>query len=180
MSEKFDKSLKFIISSETVFKKGHYGDLNFAVSTNNPKDRGGLTKFGIDKRSHPDEDIENLTYDRAVQIYKEEYWDKGKCDDMEWPLCLVHMDGVVNTGIGQQTKFLQRVCGTKDDGGYGPNTKKAMLAACEKKGALAVSLEIIEMREAFYHKIVEVNPDNEEFINGWLNRLEKLKKAVSA
>ena len=174
----FDRAIKFIIESETVYTKGKYGDLNFAISENDPDDNGGLTKFGVDQRSHPNEDIENLTYERAVEIYKEEYWDKAHCDDMEWPLNIVQIDGAVNCGIGQQNKFLQRVCATKDDGGYGPNTKKAMLNAVADRGAQQVALQIIDQRKKFYKKLVEKDPVNQKFINGWLNRLDKLSSIV--
>ena len=36
-----------------------------------PDDKGGMTKYGISKRSYPDVDIENLTKAEAVQIYYE-------------------------------------------------------------------------------------------------------------
>jgi len=174
----FDKALKFIIESETVYTKGKYGDLNFAIAENDPDDKGGLTKFGIDQRSHPEEDIENLTYERAVEIYKKEYWDKAHCGDMEWPLNVVQIDGAVNCGVGQQNKFLQRVCGADDDGAYGPRTKAAMLKTCQKISAREVSKQIIAKRREFYKKLVELDPVNERFIKGWLNRLDKLSKLI--
>ena len=33
---------------------------------NDPKDRGSETKAGISKRAYPNEDIKNLTLDRAI------------------------------------------------------------------------------------------------------------------
>lgn len=176
----FDRALKFIIEHETVYAKHHYGDLKFAISENDQDDTGGVTKFGIDKASHPNEDIENLTYERAVQIYKEEYWDKAHCDDMPWPLNIVQIDGAVNVGIGQQNKFLQRVCGCSDDGAYGPNTKKAMLSAVESRGAKDIALAITAMRRKFYRHLVDINPKKEKYLDGWLNRLDDLEKIVNS
>ena len=43
--------------------------------TDNPKDPGGLTKFGISQRSYPDIDIRNLTLDQAKAIYLRDFWD---------------------------------------------------------------------------------------------------------
>ncbi len=40
---------------------------------NHPKDPGGETKYGIAKRSHPEEDIRSLTRKRAEEIYYDEY-----------------------------------------------------------------------------------------------------------
>ena len=45
---------------------------------NDPDDPGGLTKWGISKRAHPDEDIANLTLDDAIRIYQDKYWKPSK------------------------------------------------------------------------------------------------------
>ena len=178
MSSEFDKSLKFIISSETVYKKGHYGDLSYAISENVDGDDGGLTKFGIDFRSHPDVDIETLKYEQAVEIYRKDYWDKAKCENFAYPLSLVHLDGAVNTGLGQQTKFLQRVCGVDDDGAFGPKTLKAALDLCEKEGVEEVCLKILNLRKNFYEDLAEKKPEKAKFLNGWLNRIDNLKEYI--
>ncbi len=38
--------------------------------TDDPDDRGGLTRYGISQRSYPDLDIRNLTEDQAKEVYK--------------------------------------------------------------------------------------------------------------
>ena len=53
----FDDIIKDVLS-----KEGGY--------VNHPTDPGGQTNYGIAKRSHPDEDIKNLTKKRATEIYK--------------------------------------------------------------------------------------------------------------
>jgi lysozyme family protein len=68
--------------------------------TNNPADPGGETKYGISKRAYPDEDIVNLTLERAQELYKRDYWDKLNCDGMPWELALINFDCAVNQGIG--------------------------------------------------------------------------------
>ena len=47
-----------------------------------PTDLGGETNFGIAKRFYPDVDIKNLTKEGAKEIYKKDYWDKNKVDDL--------------------------------------------------------------------------------------------------
>jgi lysozyme family protein len=47
-----------------------------------PKDLGGETNFGIAKRFYPDVDIKNLTKEGAKDIYRKDYWDKNKVDDL--------------------------------------------------------------------------------------------------
>jgi lysozyme family protein len=175
----FEKAVAFVLDHEVVFKKGHYGDWNFVVSENVTGDKGGLTKYGIDKRSHGDVDIENLTLEQAKEIYRVEYWLKGKCDQMPWPVSLAHFDACVNTGLGQAAKFLQRVIGVDSDGAIGPKTLKALIIAAGTRGPVAIAEDIVSSREKFYKQLAAENQDDEEFLDGWLNRVSDLKKTIS-
>ena len=172
MENEFDKAIKFIIESEAVYKNG------VVVSELEPGDDGGLTKWGVDQRSHPDVDIQNLTYEGAVEIYRTEYWEKSRADQLPYPLSLVHVDGAVNVGIGQQTKFLQRVCGAEDDGDIGPKTLAAVMYECKARGAKVIAKDVIVHREKFYKNLASTKPEKKRFLNGWLNRLNKLKTEV--
>lgn len=49
---------------------------------NDPDDPGGETKYGISKRSYPDEDIANLTIERAYFLAKRDYWFPMRLDMM--------------------------------------------------------------------------------------------------
>ena len=65
--------------------------------TNNPKDPGGPTKYGISGRYHPGVDIENLTQEGAEHIYYEEYYIPAKCEEqgtVQMAVCL--FDSQVN------------------------------------------------------------------------------------
>lgn len=175
---RFDDAVAWVLARETVFQKGHYGDYDYVISTNIKEDRGGLTKYGIDQRSHPNIDIEALTLQQAKEIYKKEYWLPGKCDRLPWPLSLVHFDGCVNVGIGQAARFLQRAIGVRDDGVIGPKTLAAAAEVCEARGAEAVSADVVKMRSNFYRHLANKNEGDKKFLNGWLNRIEKLKEHI--
>jgi len=70
MMKRFDSFLPFIYKWECVRdKKGN------VISESDPSDPGGLTKYGIDKASHPHVDIKNLTEPQARAIYQDE-WNK--------------------------------------------------------------------------------------------------------
>ena len=105
----FQKSIKFVLKAE-----GGY--------TNDPDDPGGETNYGIDKRSHPDVHIKELTLNEATDIYFTEYWVRFNCEQFLWPLNCVYFDCCVNTGQKQSNKFLQRAAGTEPDGVIGPKT----------------------------------------------------------
>lgn len=39
-------------------------------------DPGGTTKWGVSQRAHPEVDVESLTRDGALEIFREDYWDR--------------------------------------------------------------------------------------------------------
>ncbi len=124
---------------------------------NDPDDPGGETKFGLDKRSHPNEDIRKLTAARAKQIYFDEYWKAGGrcglpegCDSYAHPLGEVVFNCVVNCGPARARQFLRAGARTAE--------------------------KFIQEQEAFYRRLVVARPKSEKYLKGWLNRLVALKK----
>ena len=75
---------------------------------NDPTDMGGETNFSITKRWYPDLDIKNLTKEDAVEIYKKDYWDRYKLDEMPTNLQHIYFDMVVNMGARNAGKIMQR------------------------------------------------------------------------
>lgn len=65
---------------------------------NDPKDPGGETKYGISKRRYPNEDIKNLTIERAQFLYRRDYWSSNGCESMTWEQALLVFDAAVNGG----------------------------------------------------------------------------------
>ena len=134
---------------------------------NDPNDLGGETNFGIAKRFYPDVDIKNLTKDEASDIYRRDYWDKNKVDEMPEQLKHIYFDMCVNQGRGRAVKILQRAAnakgaGLKVDGGMGPKTLAAM------KG---VELDRVRAyRVKYYADLVTRKPDLEKFHFGWFRR----------
>lgn len=90
------------------------------------RDPGGETKFGISKRAYPDLDIAALTVEQAKTIYKRDYWDRARCDELPPAVAFQVFDTAVNSGIGQAIRFLQRAVGVADDGVAGALTINAV------------------------------------------------------
>lgn len=111
---------------------------------NDPRDPGGETKYGISKRAHPEEDIPNLTRDRARAIYREHYWDALNCDALAWPLSLFVFDAAVQ---------------------HGPSVARALLS--ESRGDERV---FIGRRLELYASLSTW----EHFGRGWVNRVARL------
>jgi lysozyme family protein len=130
--------------------------------SNDPKDPGGETNFGISKRSYPDVDIKNLTLDGAKEIYKRDFWDKIKGDQMPFPLNMYLFDAGVNQGVTPAIMLLQKTLGVAQDGIFGVNT--VALAKKMSKDALAMYLADRTLRYMGTR-----NADL--YLRGWIKRL---------
>ena len=125
MNKNYDKCLETILHHE-----GGY--------VNHPEDPGGETNLGVTKRVYQEwggtKDMKDLTFDDVAPIYKKNYWDKMKCDDLPSGLDLCVFDFGVNAGPGRAAKYLQTLIGTVADGGIGPNTLAKLKEYTDKTG----------------------------------------------
>ena len=100
-----------------------------------PDDPGGETKYGISKRSYPEVNIAALTLDEAKAIYRRDYWDRVRADELPEELRFPLFDAAVNSGVAQSIKWLQRAVGVRDDGVIGPITMVAVNSTTRYKNA---------------------------------------------
>ena len=102
MKDNFDECLKMLLHHE-----GGY--------VNHPKDPGGETNLGVTKRVYEKwggtKDMKDLTVEDVAPIYKKEYWDKCRCDDLESGVDWAVFDWAVNSGTGRAAKAIQKICG---------------------------------------------------------------------
>ena len=92
------------------------------IVTDDPRDPGGLTKYGISQRAYPALDIRALTRGEAEALYRKDYWDKVKGDSLPAPLALCVFSCAVNMGCDKATRLLQRALSVQVDGILGVNT----------------------------------------------------------
>ncbi|MBL4859403.1 MAG: glycoside hydrolase family 108 protein [Acinetobacter sp.] len=146
-----------------------------------PKDPGGATNLGITlktlrawRKQHSDiDDIKNLTYNEAKDIYRANYWDKCRCGEMPAGVALMVFDGAVNHGPSQSTKFLQRALRVSADGAIGPIT----LTAANNTNSKKLLLEVAAQRMRFYGNLDSFK----HFGKGWSRRLmSTLSEALEA
>ena len=76
---------------------------------NDPKDLGGETRYGISKRAYPTLNIKDLTKAEARTIYKRDYWDRIKADQLPDWLRLMAFDCAVNQGVGACQTILKSI-----------------------------------------------------------------------
>lgn len=138
--------------------------------SNDPKDPGGETNWGISKRAYPNLDIKNLTQADAKIIYKRDYWDRAQCDVLPPYVAYVLFDAAVNSGIGQAIRFLQRALNLADDGVVGPLT----LAAVQRLDQESVCARFLGQRLDFMTKLSTWD----YFGKGWSRRIAEQLKGI--
>ena len=173
MSNKFSEALEVILHHE-----GGY--------VNHPKDPGGETNLGVTKRVYEEfggtKDMKELTKEDVEPIYKKNYWDRVKGDDLPEGLDLCIFDFAVNAGPGRAAKFLQKLIGVTQDGGIGPQTLGALQSAIGEDVRIQTR-EMIEKYQSMRQEYYESLSTFETFGRGWTRRVdevtEKAKEWIS-
>ena len=123
------------------------------------------TKFGISAAAWPDLDIAQLTLAAAQAIYRRDYWDRVRGDDLPPAVALLVFDAAVNNGTERAARWLQAALGVAEDGAIGPATLAAVTARADDGGALAS--EFLAQRLVFMAAL----PTWRAFGLGWARRL---------
>lgn len=149
---------------------------------NHPKDPGGATMKGVIQRVYdgyrrrlnlPAQSVRLISDHELQEIYRKQYWDEIKGDELPQGVDYVVFDGAVNSGPTQSIKWLQRALGAlytgKVDGVMGQGTLGAlsMVNDCD-----ALIAKIIERREAFLRALKTFST----FGKGWMSRIRQVKQ----
>jgi lysozyme family protein len=120
--DNFEHCLKMLLHHEGGF-------------VNHPKDPGGMTNLGVTKkvydawigRESTEAEMRALTPADVGPIYKKNYWDKVRGDDLPAGVDWAAFDWAVNSGAGRPAKAIQRIVGATQDGAIGPKTLQAVM-----------------------------------------------------
>lgn len=157
----FEKAIAVVLANE-----GGY--------VNNPNDPGGETKYGISKRSYPNEDIKNLTIDRAKEIYLKDFWKPYPYDQIQFDETATKLfDTSVNVGAKRAFRFMQQALNKMgytlvEDGIIGSKTVAA-INAVKNSDLLNVYRGI---QAEYYRGLVAADPKKSVFLRGWLRRAQ--------
>ncbi len=157
----FPKAVQFVLEAE-----GGY--------SNNPNDPGGETNYGISKKAYPDLDIKQLTRDRAISIYRRDYWLTCQCDKLPPALAIAVFGSAVNHGTHEAIKLLQQSLGVTTDGLIGPQT----LRAAKTHNTPDMLTRLLSFRAGLYVDIVLRKPTQHIYYWGWLERLFTLQAFI--
>ena len=156
--------------------------------TNNPKDSGGPTKYGITETTARKYGykgpMEDLTRGAAYNIYVQMYWIAPHFNtlfDVSAMLSVLLMDFGVVAGPDAASTHLQRVLNVlnrnqkdyKDlepDGVIGPNTLTALRAFAKARGLKGMNVlhyMVASLQSVHFIEVAERRPKDEEFEYGW-------------
>ncbi|HEB92608.1 MAG TPA: N-acetylmuramidase [Gammaproteobacteria bacterium] len=143
----------------------HEGGAKF---TDDPMDRGGATKYGISQRAYPNVDIRNLTEQQARDIYKRDYWDRIRADEITSQAIAENIfDTAVNMGVRTASRLAQVALDIEPaDGIIGSQSLKIIDAADESSFIANYTIAKI----ARYTYICNRNKSQKKYLLGWINR----------
>ena len=165
MKDNFEQCLALVLKHE-----GGY--------VNNPKDPGGRTNLGVTQKvweewvGHPVDELamRALGPEDVAPLYKKNYWDKIKGDDLPSGVDYACFDLAVNSGVGRAAKILQQALGVSADGVIGPAT----LDAVEASNHRDLATEICDRRQKF----LEGLPTFATFGKGWTRRVQEVEQTA--
>ena len=166
-AENYEECLKMILHHE-----GGY--------VNHPKDPGGETNLGVTKRVYEEwggtKDMKDLEVKDVAPIYRKNYWDRIKADELPSGLDLCVFDFGVNAGTGRSAKYLQTLIGTVADGGIGPNTLRALdkFISGQEYGVKDTILKFQAERQNYYESLSTFDT----FGKGWTRRVEETTQSA--
>lgn len=145
-----------------------------------PKDPGGATKLGITIGTLSDwlgrpatkAEVRALTAASVAPIYRKNYWDTIRADELPPGVDYCTFDFAVNSGRKRGAMSLQRAVGVADDGAVG----KFTLAAAVAKPAAQTIERICADRLAFLRRL-STWPT---FGKGWSSRVEGVRAEALA
>jgi len=139
-----------------------------AKFTDDPDDRGGATKYGISQRAYPDLDIRNLTEAQAREIYKRDYWDRVRGDDIQSQVIAENIfDTAVNMGPRTASRLAQLALDIDPADGIIGNQSLAVINQANDEMFIAT---YTLAKVARYAHICNRDRTQQKFLLGWINR----------
>lgn len=135
--------------------------------SDHPADSGGFTRWGLSSKSYPDLNLATLSKEKAVEIYRRDFWTAVRGDELHPAVALVLFDWAVNSGVHAAVENLQAVLGgLKCDGILGRQT----LAAIDKADRAKLIRSLLQARVA--DRLHQAGrPDQRVFLRGWISRV---------
>jgi lysozyme family protein len=163
------------IVAKTLKAEGLFSD--------HPNDRGGATKYGITLgtfcavrgKDKTVADLQAMTVDDAVDIYREYYWKRPYIWLFwRWPgLALAVFDFGVHSGPSRAIQHLQATALLQDTGKLDAKTHVEIMRHVNNMGVRYFTNQYVMARGEFLMKLVRDNHGQNAFALGWYRRVMK-------
>lgn len=168
-----------VVESPAFVRARDFTEVHEGGYSNDPADKGGETNFGVSKKAYPKLNIKNLKRDQARAIYKQDYWDKIKGDSLPSDISMVVFDHAVNAGVGNASKHLQLLIGSKKvDGIIGSRTLAQLSRYLVDNSSHDLALKLLDKREWFYKRLAIRDSSQSQHLGSWLGRVNELRKLL--
>ena len=165
MKQNFDHCFEMLLKHEGGF-------------VNHPKDPGGATNLGVTLATYEQwvgravtiDEMKSLTVDDVAPIYRKNYWDAVRGDDLPSGVDWSVLDWSVNSGPGRASRALQRIVGATIDGKIGPKTLQAVM----NMDPVKIIDMMYEERQRFYQGLSTFDT----FGRGWKRRNKETRQAA--
>ena len=154
--------------------------------SNDKNDKGGETTWGITKKEARENGyrgpMKDLTKEFAKKILEKDYYLKNRLKEViNDKVALSICDWSFNSGKWATKKAqvtLNKFFGYDlvVDGIFGSKTIKALNEVEEHGKSEEFLKNYHNLQRKFYHSVVECNPTQQDFLKGWLNRVDKKEK----
>jgi lysozyme family protein len=174
MLSNWDKSFELVIAHEGGFTNDQRDPGNHL-----PDGRQGCTMWGCTQANWEayvghkvtQDDMKALKKDDVKPLYKKNYWDAVKGDDLPSGVDYAAFDFAINAGPAASRKMIQHALNVPADGAFGPATLSAIQAANGKD----LLQKFSEAKTAFYKSL----PTFATYGAGWLRRVADVEKVAS-
>ena len=175
MIENWDKSCDMVLAHEGGFTNDQRDSGNHL-----PDGRQGSTMLGCTQANWEayvghqvtQDDMKKLTKEDVKPLYKKNYWDAVRGDELPTGLDYAAFDFAINAGPAASRKMIQRALNVVVDGSIGPNTLKAINEADAKE----LMQKFSDAKTAFYKSLSNFNV----YGTGWLRRVAEVKTISEA
>lgn len=143
---------------------------------NHPKDPGGATNYGITQRVYDAyretkdlarRAVKLITSQEVADIYRTQYADKIRYDDLPAGIDYATLDGAINSGVSRGAKWLQAALGVSSDGKVGSQT----ISAASKADAIKTVKTMCAKRMSFLRGLGIFST----FGKGWTSRVARVE-----
>lgn len=133
---------------------------------------------GVPDSSLTSADVKSLTIEEAVRIYKQNYWDTARIDEVSDKIKELFFDTHVNGGASNVARRALNAMGYQISMNGGINT--ALINAMNSVNQNQLYDAMVKARVQRYYSIVKTNPKLASYINGWLNRMKDFGWSTSS